>query len=43
MFHILLLVLVDPETLLEIKAVATDETTKEYEVKKIIDIAIKDG
>ena len=42
-FYILLLELVDLETLLETKAVAIDETTQEYEVEKIIDMAVEDG
>jgi Chromo (CHRromatin Organisation MOdifier) domain len=42
-FHISLLEPVDLETPLETEAVATDEITQEYEVEKIIDIAIKDG
>jgi hypothetical protein len=42
-FYISLLELVDQETLLEIKAVVTDETTQEYKVEKIIDIAVEDS
>jgi hypothetical protein len=42
-FYISLLELVDPETLLEMKAIVIDEITKEYKVEKIINIAIKDG
>ena len=42
-FYISLLELVDLETLLEIKAIVIDKITKEYKVKKIINIAIKDS
>jgi hypothetical protein len=42
-FHISLLEPADLETPLEIEAVATDETTQEYEVEKIIDMAVEDG
>jgi RNase H-like domain found in reverse transcriptase/Reverse transcriptase (RNA-dependent DNA polymerase)/Chromo (CHRromatin Organisation MOdifier) domain/Integrase zinc binding domain/Integrase core domain/Aspartyl protease len=42
-FHISLLEPADQETPLETKAVATDETTQEYEVEKIIDMAVEDG
>jgi hypothetical protein len=42
-FHISLLELVDSGTPLETNAVATDEITQEYKVKKIIDTAIRDS
>ena len=42
-FYILLLELVDPNTLLETNIVAIDKITKEYKVKKIINIAIRDS